>query len=128
MLHMPRALVLHKILLSVLEHFVAKRGDMRLISELGDRREESFEVKDDSCTEREAAQCLPIDSEMTAREGEGGGLGEAVGFVRISGWHEKRGVHFETPRSTLNRPRGGQFREISTKEWSLALKDGMGEQ
>lgn len=62
MLHMPRALVFHQVFLAPVEQFVADRGNVGFIPELGDGREERFEVEDDRCADGEAAECLPVDA------------------------------------------------------------------
>ena len=97
MLHMPRALILHEAFLPLPQDLAQQRGDVRLVAELFDRREQRFEVEDDGPREGQPPQRLPVDAQVDAREGQLGGLHVAVGFVRVAGGHEEWGVEFEAP-------------------------------
>lgn len=127
-LHVPRALVLHQILLAPLEHFVAQRGNVRFISELGDGREERFEVEDDRCADGEAAEGLPVNAQMASFEAESRRLGQTVRLVGVAGRHEKRRVHLETPRSTLDWARRRELGKVSATKlesvWKKSTIDG----
>ncbi len=123
MLHVPRALVLHQVFLAPLEQFVAQRGNVRFISELGDGREERFEVEDDRCADGEAAEGLPVNAQMAPFKAESRGLGQAVRLVGVAGRHEKGRVHFETPRSTLDRARRRELGKVSATRSKSVLNE-----
>lgn len=113
MLDMPCILILHQSPFPLAEHLGAQRGHVGFVAELLEGREERFEVEDDGAREGETAQRLPVDAQVDAREGQGGGLGEPEGFVRVRGRHEERGVNFESPGAALDGAGGREFGEVS---------------
>lgn len=60
MLHMPRVLVPHDLGLALPEHLQQQRRHVGLVPELGDWREERFEVEDHGAGEGEAPEGLPV--------------------------------------------------------------------
>lgn len=123
MLHMPRILILHNLLLTLAEDLQQQGGDVGFVAEGGDGGEERFEVEDDRAGEGEAAQGLPVDAQVDAGEGEGGGgeLGEAVLFVWVAGRHEEGVIDFETPGAALDGAGGGEFGEVAVRERGVSL-------
>ncbi len=74
MLDVPRILILHQRLFSLPKHLAAQRRHIGLVAEFFEGREERFEVEDDGAGEGEAAQGLPVNAQVDAGKGEGGGL------------------------------------------------------
>ena len=113
MLNMPGALVPHQTVLTLLQQLSHERRNIRLVAELRDGSEEGLEVEDDGAGEGQAAQGLPVDAQVDAREGERGGLRGAVGFARVARRHPERGVDFEAPGAALDGAGGGEFGEVA---------------
>lgn len=69
---------------------------------------------------------MPVDAEVDAREGQGGGLGGAVLFARVAGGHEERFVDFETPGAALDGAGRGELGEIAVAEMRGQLVSRVG--
>ena len=104
MLDVPCVFVLHDASLALFQNLGHKGRNERLISEFGDWGEECLEVEDDGARQRQAAQRLPVDSQVAAVERQVGRLKVAVFLVGIVRRHVERLVDFEAPRAALNGP------------------------
>ena len=101
---MPRVLVLHQILLTLSEDLEDQGRYIRFVLELLHWCEEAFEIEYYSSREWKASQSLPVDSQIAAFDSKIARLREAMLFMRVSRWHEKRGVDLKSPRATLDWP------------------------
>lgn len=116
-LDMPGILVLHHILLPLLEHLRNQRWDVWFSLELLDRREQGFEVEDDSARDGEATEGLPVDAKVDTIESQLGILEVAVFLMWVAWRHEEGSVDFETPRAALDGTVSGHAREVS--DWGM---------
>lgn len=114
---MPGILVLHHILLPLLEHLRNQRRDVCFSLELLDRREQGFEVEDDSARDGEATEGLPVDAKVDTIESQLGSLEVAVLLMWVARRHEEGSVNFETPGAALDGTVGGHAREVS--DWGM---------
>ena len=113
MLHVPRILVLHEVLFPFLYYLQHQAGNIRFGAKLRHGREHGFEVKDDAARKRHAAEGLPVDAEVDAREIQVGGLEIAVFLVGVAWGHVEGLVDFEAPGAALDGFAGGHFGEES---------------
>src|SRR5882757_6452756 len=110
---MPRVLVLHEILLALLQHLEHQTWDIRLVAEVRYGREECFKVEDDASGQRQAAERLPVDTQVNAAEVEVRRLEVAVFLVWVAGWHVQGLVDFKAPATALDGFRCWHFGEES---------------
>ena len=87
MFHMPRILVLHEIFLPLADDLEDQAGDVGFVAKFCEWREDGFEVEDDAAGEGQAAQGLPVDAQVDARDVQVRGLEVAVFLVRIAWGH-----------------------------------------
>lgn len=78
-----------------------QRGHVRLLAEVRHGREQRFEVEDDACRQREAAERLPIDAEVDSWESQFGSLEVAVFLMRITRRHIEGLVDSKPPGSRV---------------------------
>ena len=121
MLHVPRPLVQHDIVLTPPQHLQRQPRDIRLVRELCHGREQALEVEDYGAREGQAAQGLPVDAQVAPGDGEPRELVGSVLLVRVAGGHEERFVDFEAPTAALDGLLRGEFGEETGCGWGFSL-------